>query len=810
MKRLSLSTAVLALLIASSLIGRTEAVGQTSAVQNGAAQTSAAAGTPHQAMLTTYCYSCHSTGARMGGLALQGLDIQTAGANAETWEKAVRKLRGRLMPPPGSPQPEQKDIDAFVAWMENKLDTNPLAPKAGYVGLQRLSRVEYAAAVKALVGVEIVAKDILPQDAAVEGFDNIASALKVSPTFMEQYVEAARTIAKKAIGDRSLDSTSYASAAHRGVEAMPLGLRDGGMRLTHNFPVDGDYRFNILFPDNTLGLYTGSLENEATLVLMIDGKVLFKKPIGGLNDLMLNNRKAGDGRQQIVDRFRNVSLPIQAGVREVVVGFIDRSRFESPSNQGGGGGLPSFNSIEIKGPYNPTGAVSTEGRKLLYVCNPTVTGEAPCAKQITSALARRAFRRPVTEADLARLLPFYEAGRKERDFDRGIERMVAAVLVSPDFMYRAIRGVQPAKAGVAYALTDYELATRLSFFLWNTGPDEELFKLAASRELSKPVILDAQVTRMLADPKASSLATNFSMKWLGLDRLDGFKPDEQIYTNFNVDLRQDLVTEAQAFVRGVLLENRPIADMLTSDRTYLNDRIARHYGMTGVNGGQFRWVTLTDPNRLGLLGKGAVLISTSYPDRTSPVLRGAWVLERIIGTPPTPPPPGVESNLSQRAGETPRTVRARLEQHRDNATCRQCHGVIDPMGLALENFDAVGQFRTVDRQAANQPIDAGTVLPNGLAINGPSELREYLAGNPARFAQAFTEKLMMYALSRRLEYFDMPQVRAVVRGAAKDRYTLSSIVRGIVHSDAFLKQGVPDSHQPAGTKVAVDNRGGRL
>jgi len=805
MKRLLFLIAVLALLIASSPGFRTEAVMQAGAAQAGTPQNGATAGTPHQALLTTYCYSCHSTRVKAGGLALQGLDIQAVGADAESWEKAVRKLRGRLMPPPGSPQPQQQDIDAFVAWMENKLDTNPRAPKAGYVGLQRLTRTEYAAAVKALVGVEIVAKDVLPQDAAVEGFDNIASALNVSPTFMEQYVEAARAIAKKAIGDNSLDSTSYALTAHRGVEAMPLGLRDGGLRLKHNFPVDGDYRFNVLFPDGTLGLYTGSIENEATLVLMIDGKVMFKKPIGGLNDLMLNNRKAGDGRQQITDRFRNVSLPIKAGVREVVVGFIDRSRFESLSNQGGGGagGLPSFNSIEIKGPYNPTGAVSTEGRTLLYVCDPKVTGEAPCAKQIATALSRRAFRRPVTDADLVRLMPFYEAGRKERDFDRGIERLVAAVLVSPDFLYRASRGIQPAPAGAEHALTEYELATRLSFFLWNTGPDEELFKLAASRELTKPAVLDAQVTRMLADPKAASLVTNFAMKWLGLERLEEFRPADEIYANFD-PLRQDLVTETQAFVRGVLLENRPIVDMLTSDRTYLNDRIARHYGMTGVNGAQFRWVTLTDRNRVGLLGKGAVLISTSYPDRTSPVLRGAWVLERVIGAPPTPPPPGVESNLSQRAGETPKTVRARLEQHRENVTCRQCHGVIDPMGLALENFDAVGQFRTVDRQAANAPIDASTVLPSGLAINGPVELREYLAGSPAKFAQAFTEKLLMYAVNRELEYFDMPQVRAVVRGAAKDQYTLSSIVRGIVRSDAFLKQGAAGSHKPAAAKVAAN------
>jgi hypothetical protein len=482
-------------------------------------------------------------------------------------------------------------------------------------------------------------------------------------------------------------------------------------------------------------------------------------------------------------------LQVQAGVREVVVGFIDRSRFESTSNQGGGGGgLPSFSSIEIKGPYNPTG-VSTESRRLIYVCDPAAAGEARCARQIAEQLMRRAFRRPITEADLARLLPFYEAGRAEGDFDRGIERLVAAVLVSPDFLYRTIRGPQAGKAGAEYALTDIELATRLSFFLWNTGPDETLFTLAASGELSKPAVLDAQVTRMLADPKASSLVTNFAMKWLGLDGLDGIKPDQQIFAGFNDQLRRDLVTEAETFIHSVLLDNRPIVELLTSDQTYLNDRIARHYGLSGVNGTQFRWVTLTDQTRFGLLGKGAVLMKTSYPDRTSPVLRGAWVLEKIVGTPPTPPPPGVESDLSPRAGEKPATVRARLEQHRENATCRQCHGVIDPLGLALENFDAVGQFRTADRQAANEPIDASTMLPSGLPINGPVELRQYLSGNPARFAQAFTEKLMMYALNRELEYFDMPQVRAVVRGAAKDQFTLSSIAQGIVRSDAFLKQG---------------------
>jgi hypothetical protein len=376
------------------------------------------------------------------------------------------------------------------------------------------------------------------------------------------------------------------------------------------------------------------------------------------------------------------------------------------------------------------------------------------------------------------------------------------VLASPEFLYRTIRAPQTAKAGAEVAITDYELATRLSFFIWNTGPDEELFKLAASRELSRPAVLDAQVKRMLADPKASSLVSNFAMKWLGLSGLEEIKPDQQIYAGFNDQLKRDLVTEAETFIHSVLLENRPIVELLTSDQTYLNDRVARHYGITGVNGTQFRWVTLTDKNRVGLLGKGAVLIKTSYPDRTSPVLRGAWVLDKIIGTPPTPPPPGVETDLSQGQGAEAKTVRARLEQHRANPTCRQCHGVIDPMGLALESFDAVGQFRTVDRLAANAPIDTSTMLPSGRAINGPSELREYLAGDPAKFALAFTEKLLMYAVARELEYFDMPQVRAVVRGAAKENYTLSSIVQGIVRSDAFLKQG--PAHEAAEKKVAAN------
>jgi len=387
-------------------------------------------------------------------------------------------------------------------------------------------------------------------------------------------------------------------------------------------------------------------------------------------------------------------------------------------------------------------------------------------------------------------MPFYEAGRKDGgSFDQGIEQVVAAVLASPDFLYRAILGPKGASPTSEFALTDLELASRLSFFLWNTGPDEELLTLASSGGLTKAGVMEKQVRRMLADPRASSLVTSFAMKWLNLDQLDSVKPDPLLFAGFTDQLRRDFSTEAELFIGSILLEDRSVVDLMTANHTFLNERVARHYGISGVAGTQFRRVTLTEKERWGLLGKAAVLMRTSYGDRTSPVLRGAWVLDKLIGTPPTPPPPNTATDLSQKAGEKPKTVRERLEQHRDKASCKQCHGVIDPTGLALENFDAVGAFRTTDRQADNATIDASTVLPNGVPIKGVVELREQLVDRPAAFVGSVTERLMMYALNRELEYFDMPQVRAIVRGSAKDNYKLSSLVLGIVNSDAFRKQG---------------------
>ena len=446
--------------------------------------------------------------------------------------------------------------------------------------------------------------------------------------------------------------------------------------------------------------------------------------------------------------------------------------------------------LEIKGPYNPSGISNSTSRPLIFICDPAKIGETPCAKQIAENLAHRAYRRPVTQEDVAQLMRFYDEGRLDKGtFDQGITEVVAAVLASPDFLFRSIQTPQGVSKDSEFPLSDLELASRLSFFIWNTGPDAQLLKLAETHQLSKPGAVDAQVKRMMADPKAESLVTSFAMKWLNLTSLDLVQPDPKIFNGFNATLRKDFMTEAEKFLGSILLGNKNVVDLLTSDQTFVNNTLARHYGIKGPDTSAFKEVTLTDPNRFGLLGKSAILMRTSYGDRTSPVLRGAWVLDKIIGSPPTPPPPNVGSNLAEQSAEAPKTVRERLEQHRDKPACKQCHGVMDPTGLALENFDAIGEYRTVDRQAKNAPIDASTVLPNGVAINGPVELRKQLASRPDVFADALTERLLMYAINRPLEYFDMPQVRKVVRDAKKDNSTMTSLVLGIVNTDAFRKQG---------------------
>ena len=803
MKRFISASAVV-VAIAFPAILKTRALGQTS-IANTAAESD-----PHRAMVNTYCVTCHNSRLKTGGLALDGLDLAAPANDAQIWEKALRKLRGHQMPPPGSPQPMQKDVDSFVVWMENTLDTHAAGPDAGqtagFVPVQRLNRTEYAATVKALVGVDVNPKEVLPQDIQVEGFDNIAAALSVSPAFLDQYVTAARHVARLAVGSPNprISSVKYSIAANENPDdPLPLGTR-GGIRFKHNFPADGEYRITI--NNLAVGPYSNALENVSTVVIMIDGRVVFRKPIGGPADLSLADRMAGTGRAQIMERFSKIPVAVTAGVRDVVVAFIDRSHvetgelFEKLQGYGGltGSQAPTdrrahlVDGVEVAGPFNPTGVSTTPSRALIFVCDPKTQEESSCARQITENLARRAFRRPVTAEDMNRLIPFYEAGRKDGGtFDQGIEQVVAAVLVSPQFLYRALlgptnRGPQGGASGVSpggeFTLTDLELASRLSFFLWNTGPDEELLALASANGLTRPGVLEKQVKRMLADPKASSLVSSFAMKWLTLTNLDQVIPDPKLFPDFDEQLRHDFSTEAEAFIGSIFSDDRSVLDLLTADYTFLNERLARHYGISGVRGHQLRKVMLADKGlfgneRRGLLGKGAVLLRTSYGDRTSPVLRGAWVLDKLLGTPPTPPPPDTATDLSQKAGEQPKTVRARLEQHRDKASCRMCHGVIDPTGLALENFDAIGRWRTRDSEA-NAPIDASTVLPSGVPINGVVDLRAQLVDHPETFARTVTERLMMYAVNRPLEYFDMPQIRAIVRAAQKTvrRRTITSFL----------------------------------
>jgi len=774
-----------------------------------------AAGT--KALLDTYCAGCHSPAVKAGGLVIEASTLAALREHRDVWEKALRKLRGRQMPPPGSRQPSQAEIDGFVAWMEAALDApDPALAIAGHVPMQRLTRTEFATAVNDLLAIELDAAQLLPAEIEVHGFDNIASALSVSPAFLDQYVAAARTAAGLAVGESTPKVSVAAYQQHESgdqplhLDGLPLGTR-GGMKFRHTFPADGEYRFTI--QDIGVDLYSRVLETRHTLILLVDGREVFRQSVGGSDDLRTVDRLGAPGRAEVMKRFADVPVQVKAGTYDVAVTFIERARVESdefiglivgdafsrgdrePRIQGG---------VQVVGPFNSPGVSETPSRQRVFICHPereTAPGrrsapsaqrEADCARRIAANLARRAFRRPVNDADVDSLMSHFGAGRKAGSFDSGIEHLVAAVLVSPDFLFRAIRtsATPQSSSPKPVALNDLELASRLSFFLWSQGPDEVLLDAAAAGKLRTPEALRAQGLRMLSDRRASALVRNFALKWLDVDNLKEVEPDPNLFPAFTDQLRRDMAAEIDQFVASVLLEDRSVGDLLTADHTFVNERLARHYGITTVLGPQFRRVTLPDPRRHGLLGKGAVLLRTSYGDRTSPVIRGAWVMDKLMGTPPTPPPPDVETDLSTPKGEAPKTLRARLESHRSKPGCNQCHGVIDPIGLALENFDAIGRWRDRDTDA-RAAIDAKTTLPNGRAVDGPAELRAALFGGRDLFVRNFTEKLTMYALGRELEADDMPQVRAIVRRSAVQNHTLSAIVSGIVSSDAFRYQAPP-------------------
>jgi hypothetical protein len=770
---------------------------------------------PGYGVIGEYCSKCHNTEDWAGGIAFDTLSATTVPENGKTWEAAVRKLRGRLMPPPGNPQPSQARIDQLVGWLEGSLDSGHAGPRTGHVPVQRLNRTEYANAVRDLLAVEINPKDLLPPENEVEGFDNIAAALSVSPAFLDQYLGAARTVAYIAVGDTvpKVAMTFYAApggAQDSYVDGMPLGTR-GGMSFRHNFPADGDYKINVL--DLDIGLYPAAAETRHTLVVLIGGKEVFRADVGGKEDLATVDQQATAGSKAIMKRFQNIPVHVKAGLQDIVVTFIERSKAASDeyvSNGAGGFGGGGFDrlrvprlldGIQVVGPIGPATLSMSPSRAKIFVCQPAATAEdRACAEKIAQHLARRAYRRPVDATDLARLMPFYETGRKDGgSFDAGVQQLVTAVLASPDFLYRVIR---PSGDGAPRALSDLELATRLAFFLWSQGPDDALIDLAAAGRLKDPQVLASQVKRMLADPRAGQLVEGFALKWLNLDELEQVIPDPKLFPGFNAAMREDFSKELVLFLKSVMLGDQSVLRILDADYTFLDERLARHYGITNVFGPQFRRVQLADDRRFGILGKAAMLLRTSYGDRTSPVLRGAWVLDKLMGTPPTPPPPNTATDLSQPPGEKPKTVRARLELHRANASCNVCHGVIDPIGLSLENYDAIGRWRDIDA-AAQAKIDASTKLPSGVAISGPQQLRAELLKRPDQFVQALTQKLLMYGINREIEFADMPTVRAIVHASAQQDYTLSSIVLGIVSSDAFRLQAPPRAIKPLQARTSA-------
>ena len=755
----------------------------------------AAALVPSRALIDAYCVGCHNARTKVGGLTLDGIDLANVGEHAEILEEAVRKLRGGLMPPPGSRRPPQAEVDAFVASLEGALDRAAAAhPNPGRVALHRLNRAEYAAAIDDLFGLRVDAAALLPKDDEADGFDNVASVLSVSPSFLEQYISAARVVTNLALGNPAQRPTSLTYRPARGtdqgahVDGLPLGTR-GGLLAEHLFPADGDYKLNI---SGLAGAgYVRGMEYQHTLIVTLDGSKVFEERIGGPDDLRAIDQQQASAVAAINGRFQNIPIAVSAGPHTVGVTFVARTYAESDevlhSFRPGIGEdrIPRVSAVEIVGPFTNGGVSDTPSRRRIFVCQPASEAEeTACASRIFSNLARRAYRRPVTDQDVEAPLAFYRAAREQGDFESAVREALPAILASPKFLYRAERTPTGVSAGAIHRLGDLELASRLSFFLTGRPPDDQLLGVATKGALSEARVLDGEVRRLLGDPRSGSLVSNFAFQWLKLRALDDADPDAVVFPNFDDSLREAFTREIALFIESIVREDRSVLDLLAADHTFVNERLALHYGIPNVRGGQFRRVTLRDPNRWGLLGKGAVLTVTSYANRTAPVLRGAWILENILGTPPAAPPPDVEGFPENKDGEKARSVREIMEQHRARPSCNSCHGVMDPLGFALENFDAIGEWRDTDRHAAT-PIDASGQLVDGTPVAGPADLRRALLRRPEQFVQTATEKLMTYALGRSVEYYDMPAIRQIVRDTARDNYRFSAIVMGIVKSAPF-------------------------
>jgi cytochrome c5 len=759
-----------------------------------------------RALLDKYCVTCHSQKLKTAGLMLDQADLGRIGEHAELWEKVVRKLRAGMMPPLGLPRPEPAAMEQAADYLENEIDRAAAAkPHLAGPFVHRVNRTEYANAIRDLLALDIDAAAYLPADDASYGFDNVASGLGVSPALVEGYVSAAAKISRLALGHETAPSRKiyrvredYSQEDH--VEGLSFGTR-GGILIHHYFPADGEYSISWDPVRTTVGALYGGDSLDEQLELTIDGMRVKLFKIGADVPITTTHDK------------NDVRVAVKAGPRQVALAFlattyipnVDLNRHYQRSILDdnvidGFTFTPQISSVTISGPYDGRRPAGTPSRNRILVCHPSgVPEELPCARKILTTLARQAYRRPLTDGDTERLLSFYQTGRSGGDFEGGIERGIQFILAHPEFVFRTETGPGNLQADQPYRVNDLELAARLSFFLWSTGPDDQLLNLASAGKLNDPAVLEQQVRRMIADPRARELARNFAGQWLQLRTLQGAAPAGTLFPDFDDNLRQGFRTEAEMFFESIVREDRGALDLLNGDYTFLNERLARHYGIPYVYGSQFRRVTLGADfeMRRGLLGKGAILLATSISDRTSPVQRGKWVLMNILGVIPPDPPPNVPPLKPSGSGQVvEQTMRQRMEEHRQNAACASCHKMMDPIGFTLENFDAVGRWRTRD---AGTPLDVSGQLTDGTKIEGPVGLRQALERYSPQFMRTFTEKLLTYALGRGVEYQDMPAVRTIVREAARNDYRFSSLVLGIVTSAPFQMNRVG---QPVGQALS--------
>jgi len=723
--------------------------------------------------LKQYCMTCHNERARTAGLALDAGMLTNVGRHAEIWEKVVRKLRSGAMPPPGAPRPDSATYELMSSFLEAELDRAAAArPNAGQLPLlRRLTRTEYRNAIRDLLDLDALPQEmdysmLLPADSATSGFDNIADLLFVSPTTMERYLDAARKISRLAVGDTTAPAMvnihQMPSELPQDVRAedLPPGTR-GGLAIRSYFPLDGEYAVEV-------ELSGRSNDPQQLLEISVDDLRVAAAPPSGASSF---------------------TIPIKAGPRKVGVTFVQRNEALPEATllprMRGRGPQVAINKVTIRGPFHIAGPGDTPSRRRIFVCRPAAgADETACARRILSQLIHRAYRRPTTDADLEDLVPFYAAGRAEAGFDLGIQRALERLLVSPQFLFRIERAPAGVPPQTAFRISDLELASRLSFFIWSSIPDDELLEAARRGDLKNPEVLEKQVRRMLADPRSESLITSFAAQWLFLGDIALKEPDPLMFRHFDESLRRAMARETELFLDSVLRSNRSVLRLLDADYTFLNERLADHYGIPNVKGSDFRRVALPEGSpRGGLLGQGSILTLTSYPTRTSPVLRGKYVLENLLAAPPPPPPPDVPAleTSGEKRGES-LTLRDAMVQHRANPACSGCHSAMDPIGFAMENFDAVGRWREHD---AGKAIDASGVLPGGVAFDGVAGLKKVLLSRPEQFVGAFTEKLMMYALGRNVQYYDMPAVRRIVRDSEKQDYTFESLVLGVAKSAPF-------------------------